>query len=627
MGRGGDNKKELDFGPRGLDMDALRYELKSLAESLDLDAYEVGGCMRDEYAGRPVKDIDVCVCGKTYDELAALLSKEGGIDPLETKRKTGEFDEKGQEITESQLVGLRFYPKWGPKEGFEFALARTEVSLGAGSHKDFAIVPDPNLTIDEDLERRDFTINAIARSLRDGKIYDPYNGVEDIKNGLIRTVTEDSFRDDSLRILRVFPRMAKDGFKPAPETLEQMKKYAPLLAEQSAERVREELEKTLSGDYAADALRLARDMGLLQSDHVLPEFAAAIGYDQQSKYHSLTCDEHILLAVERACAFDAPIAVRWAALLHDVGKPVMGWEGKDGHRHFYGNPGDREQTKTRVRELRAKLEELENRAEPKTKKERFILKNEIKETKEQLDLVRSGRVAIDSEGNEIDGRGHEFVGGEMAATALERLKHTNDTIDYVRLLVEEHMYSDDDKLDAKHARRFLARIAKKSSRKGIDPRLFADDLLLLRRCDRAAKHSGELKEGWNAELVEFEKLVQAAKSTPLLAKELPVTGEDAQRFGFKNQEVGETLKGLLKEVIGEPEKNNREILLQAMAKKAIKEKRFGISSSDAIALGLSGPSVGRAMDALAKRVALNPTLTLEAARLELKEIVQEIAAL
>jgi tRNA nucleotidyltransferase (CCA-adding enzyme) len=378
--------------PRGRDA-AMLARLQALAERHDLDAYLVGGAVRDGLAGRPFKDPDVCVCGLSYEELVAKLDGEGSLSPLEITRQ--DLDEDGNQIGEPILVGLRLYADWTPPDGIEFALARTEISDGDG-HKDFRVVADPSVDIVTDLARRDFTVNAIARSLRTGEIVDPYGGQDDLAAGVLRTVTPNSFQEDPLRILRVLPRLAKDGLVPTDETIAQMKLHLPLLRHVSQERIRGELEKTLMGADAARSFRFARDIGLLTAPEILPEFTPCIGFDQRSEYHALNVDEHIMTVLDRACGLDAPLSVRWAALLHDIGKPKTAWEDARGFLRYYRNPAD-----------------------PAS-------------------------------------RSHEENSAAIAHTVLKRLRLPDAERQTVEFLVREHMFRPSDK--PLKARRFLARV-------------------------------------------------------------------------------------------------------------------------------------------------------------------------
>ena len=182
-----------------------------------------------------------------------------------------------------QPIGVRLTAKWTPREGVEFALARTEVSTGASRHQ-FAIRAHPDVTIEQDLARRDFTVNAMARDIDTGALIDPFGGAEDLRNGILRTVSERSFPEDPLRVLRGLARCARDNLVPDRTTREQMRTWAQdprrYLGEEideasvgyrwygdvplSPERVWQELRKLLAGRYAAGALRIARETGVLE---------------------------------------------------------------------------------------------------------------------------------------------------------------------------------------------------------------------------------------------------------------------------------------------------------------------------------------------------------------------------
>jgi tRNA nucleotidyltransferase/poly(A) polymerase len=218
--------------------------------------------------------------------------------------------------------------------GIELAPPRREVSTGPGRH-DFEIVVDPTGTVEEDLARRDFTINAMARRLEDGSLVDPFGGVEDLDRRQLRTVGPTSFDDDPLRIVRGLRFVSQLDFDLAPETLAQMEAAAPGLAHVSAERIgggiradgQGELSKLLLGRKPARALVLARDTGVLT--RVIPEFAPAIGFSLDSDRQPLVLDEHLFAVAQLAADNGYRLEVRLAALLHDLGKPHE--EGDDDH--------------------------------------------------------------------------------------------------------------------------------------------------------------------------------------------------------------------------------------------------------------------------------------------------------
>lgn len=483
MGRGAGTTTDAP-APRG-SADWLARARASIAR-LGFESYEVGGSLRDELLGRETKDLDVCVVGATLEELLERLDQEGKAARLEVAGRT---------------IGARLYAPWTPKGGIELALARREVSTGPG-HKDFDIIAAPDVTLEEDLKRRDFTCNALARPINPdgsaGELIDHHGGVEDINNGVLRAVGPTTIAEDPLRVLRGLARMSKDGLTPDAATREAMIEEIGKLGPDgplSAERVFDEMQKLMGGRDAAKALRFARDAGIFEA--VFPELTPMVGFNQESKYHDMTVDEHSFQALERACEWEAPLAVRWAALLHDSGKPKAAFRGKDGHLHFYANPDD------------------EN-AKP-----------------------------------------HEEHSAEITSALLRRLKAPKALEEKVTLLVAEHMYGEDralpkrsERRNAYKARCFMKRVGREN----------VDDLLLLRRCDSAGKR-GSLKEGWDATSQAFEALVAEQRNAPLSVKELAIDGHDLMELGIEGRKIGEVQRELLQRVITDPEHNKRERLL------------------------------------------------------------------
>ena len=294
----------------------MNEKIEDFVRGLHLDAYLVGGAVRDELLGRESKDADFVVPGVDYDGLHAALEPHGKVEELEVA---------------GRRVGARLHPRdkqlrlLAPA-GIEFAPPRVERSTGPGRH-DFEIVADPELSIEADMGRRDFTVNAIARRLETGEILDPFGGEADLKNGVLRTVRPRSFAEDPLRLVRGLRLVSQLGLEPDAETLAQMRAEAASVALVSGERVgggvgadgMGELSKLLLGAEPARALRLARDTGVLTA--LLPEFEPAIGFEQSSERQHLPLDEHIFEVVQAAADADAPLAVRLGALFHDLGKP------------------------------------------------------------------------------------------------------------------------------------------------------------------------------------------------------------------------------------------------------------------------------------------------------------------
>jgi tRNA nucleotidyltransferase (CCA-adding enzyme) len=290
--------------------------VRQYVRSLGLDGYVVGGAVRDELLGIEHADEDFLVPGVDHASLREALLPYGRVDDLEVH---------------GQLVGVRLYPRERAvravaRGGIEVTPPRAERSTGPG-HRDFTIVADPTVSVADDMGRRDFTVNAMARRLETGELIDPYGGVADLARRELRTVTPTSFKEDPLRLLRGLRLVSQLGFSLAGETLVQMRLDAGGLEHVSAERIggglgadgMGELSRLLLGRLPARALRLARETGVLTA--ILPEFADAIGHRQDSARQPLSLDEHIFEVVQAAADEEATLPVRIATLLHDLGKP------------------------------------------------------------------------------------------------------------------------------------------------------------------------------------------------------------------------------------------------------------------------------------------------------------------
>src|SRR4051812_30556391 len=204
----------------------MRKELEEYVRSLDLDAYLVGGAVRDELLGHGSKDADFLVPGLDTDGLKHALEPHGRVEDL---------------VVANRLVGVRLHPRdksiraLAPA-GIEFAPPRKEVSTGPGRH-DFEIVADPSLSVEDDMRRRDFTVNAMARRLSTGELVDPLHGKRDLDERVLRTVSPRSFAEDPLRLVRALRFVSQLGFEPDASTLEQMRNEAASVTLVSGERI------------------------------------------------------------------------------------------------------------------------------------------------------------------------------------------------------------------------------------------------------------------------------------------------------------------------------------------------------------------------------------------------------
>jgi tRNA nucleotidyltransferase (CCA-adding enzyme) len=298
--------------------------IRRYIRSLGLDAYVVGGAVRDELLGIEHADEDFLVPGVDQPALRSALQPHGRVEDMEVH---------------GQLVGVRFYPSAVDiralvPAGIELTPPRTERSVGPG-HRDFEIVADGSVSIEDDMARRDFTVNAMARRLETGELVDPFHGLGDLERRELRTVSPQSFSEDPLRILRGLRLLSQLSFSLPPETIDQMRAESSGLRHVSAERIggglaadgMGELSKLLLGTRPRDALRIARDTGVLVE--VVPEFAAAIGLELGSPRQPMTLDEHLFAVSQNAADAGTSLAVRLAGLLHDLGKPEADAAGAD----------------------------------------------------------------------------------------------------------------------------------------------------------------------------------------------------------------------------------------------------------------------------------------------------------
>ncbi|MBU1690293.1 MAG: multifunctional CCA addition/repair protein [Gammaproteobacteria bacterium] len=267
--------------------------------------FAVGGAVRDELLGLPVVDHDYVVVGATPEEMVAQ-----GFKP----------------------VGKDFPVFLHPRTHEEYALARTERKTARG-YKGFQVSAAPEVTLEEDLARRDLTINAIAKD-EAGLFIDPYGGKADLKAGVLRHVSP-AFVEDPVRVLRVARFAARFGFAIAPETLALMREMAAN-GEVDAlvpERVWQELSRGLMEKIPSRMFLALRECGALV--HILPELDALFGVPQTEKYHpEIDTGVHVMMVLDYAAAQNYDLPVRFAALTHDLGKgttPRADWPRHIGH--------------------------------------------------------------------------------------------------------------------------------------------------------------------------------------------------------------------------------------------------------------------------------------------------------
>lgn len=341
--------------------------------------YAVGGAVRDAVKGTEPKDIDLMVGGLETPQIQEALSHLPGRVDL-TGRSFGVF---------------RYRAKDGGE--VEIALPRTEHSTGEG-HTDFDVQADPHLSAEEDLFRRDFTANAMAVDLSNGRLVDPYNGRGDIQQGILRAHNPNALAEDPLRVVRALVANGRHGLVPDDGTKAQMSANAEGLQHLPQERIQAELDKLFASDNPAAAIKLARQTGTLQ--YILPEVDQAFGYNQNNPHHELELGDHLVNVLDRASQKTDDPDVRLAGLLHDIGKPASAW------------------------------------TDPETASSHFYEKH-----------MPDGTVL---------GQNHEDVGADMTRALMNRLRYPKDRTDRVTDLVQHHMW--DPFTTPRGARRFLQRV-------------------------------------------------------------------------------------------------------------------------------------------------------------------------
>jgi tRNA nucleotidyltransferase (CCA-adding enzyme) len=273
-----------------------------------MQVYLVGGAVRDALLGLPVKERDWVVVGGTRDELLRQKFRE---------------------------VGRDFPVFLHPDTHEEHALARLERKVAPG-YRGFVVEFGPEVTLEEDLARRDLTINAIAQA-GDGSLLDPYGGQHDLQARILRHISP-AFAEDPVRILRVArfaARFAPLRFRVAPETTELMRAMVERGEVDAliSERVWQETEKALGEPKPAQFFQVLRDCGALRA--VYPEIDALFGVPQPAQWHpEIDTGVHTLMVLDQAAALSADARVRFAALVHDLGKgstPREQWPRHAGH--------------------------------------------------------------------------------------------------------------------------------------------------------------------------------------------------------------------------------------------------------------------------------------------------------
>lgn len=477
-------------------------DIAKALEDAGFEAYLVGGCVRDLLTKTKPKDWDFTTNARPeqIQELFPDSFYENNFGTVgikitengEQKTENKDPEKKSGKILHSPLSVIH-------TDVVEVTTYRTESGYSDKRRPDEVRFAN---TLEEDLQRRDFTMNAIALSVNRAPVTgdsenqeneilppytlyavtcalkDPYKGLEDIEQKIIRAVgnPEDRFAEDALRMMRAVRFHATLGFAIEEKTFEAIQKNSDNLAHIAKERIRVELEKIILSPRPSEGIEMLRQTGLLK--HIIPELLEGVGVTQ-NLHHTYTVWEHNLKALETCPS--KKLSVRLAALLHDVGKPrTKRGDGK--FATFYN---------------------------------------------------------------------HDHVGARMTRAILTRLTFPKEIVDHATLLVDQHLfYYNVDEVTEAAVRRVIARVGLENMR----------DLIDVRIGDRLGSGVPKAKP---YRLRHFEFMVEKVSHDPVSVKQLKMNGTDLMKdLGMKpGPKIGAILDVLLGEVIEDASKNTREILM------------------------------------------------------------------
>ena len=432
----------------------------STLRNAGFDAYIVGGCVRDRILNRSVNDWDFTTNANPEQ-----------IQPL--------FEHTVYE-NDYGTVGIVFEDAEDPSlKVIEVTPYRKESGYSDNRRPDSVVF---GVSLDDDLSRRDFTVNALAYDPVSQELIDRHHGIADLHLGLIRSVgdPDERFGEDALRLMRAARIATQLNADIEERTLLAIQNHSDALSTIATERIRDELIKLLLSAAPAQGVLLLQRAGLLK--HIIPELLQGVGVEQ-NQAHRYDVFEHNVRTLEHAGVKEFSLMLRLSALLHDIGKP---------------------------------------------------------ETREWSDEKRDWTFHT-----------HEVVGARMAKVILRRLKFPNDLIDTVTMLVRWHMFfSDVEKISLSAVRRMVARVGEEHIWNLID----------LRKCDRIG--TGRPKEQ-PYRLRKYVSLVEEVLREPVTPGVLSIDGTVLMReVGISpGPRLGHLLHALLAEVLEDPGKNTRELLL------------------------------------------------------------------
>jgi len=471
-------------------------------EQAGFEAYLVGGCVRDLIIGREPKDWDVTTNAKP-EQIVSLFEKTvyentfGTVAVIPTPELAG----RQEDVIRETLRQIEVTPY------------RIEAKYSDFRHPDEVKFSEK---LEDDLERRDFTVNALALSSK-GHMVDLFDGIKDIHAKTIKTVGEADkrFGEDALRVLRAIRFSLQLNFSISHETTESIIKNTDLIKKISTERIRDEFEKIIMSENPSAGIVMLQRFGLLKN--IIPELEEGIDCEQGGE-HVFDVWNHLLQALQHSADKGWPLEIRLSALFHDIGKPRSRRVASQEHA---------------LRNSHSVLEGQESSGRSEDSSEHVPVSQKYTgSTKKKYTFY-----------------GHEVIGARMAKKIMERLKFPKKETELVEKLVRNHMFfSDTEQITLSAVRRIIQKVGQEN--------IWL--LMNVRECDRV----GMKKKEAPYRLRKYFAMIEEALRDPISVGQLKIDGEFMMKeLGIKaGPRMGWMLHALLEEVLDDPTKNTVEHL-------------------------------------------------------------------
>lgn len=501
-------------------------QVSQTLEEAGFETYLVGGAVRDllteDSKNVEPKDFDLTTKAKP-EEIINLFPKTVYENTFGTVLVcVPKLTADSQKLTASDYESVEVTP------------FRTEGKYTDMRHPDSVSFSDK---VEDDLKRRDFTVNAFAYRLKTDELIDLYEGKKDLENKILKTVgdPDERFTEDPLRLMRAIRFATSLNFMIEPKTMESIIKNADLIKHISIERIRDEFVKIINSNSPATGVEMLRRFGLLK--YFIPELLEGVDCHQGGA-HKYNVYEHLLHALKHAADKNFPSYIRIAALFHDIGKPRSKREGVA-----------KISTNTKFSKKINSTDTLSSSSLPTNLPSRS--------SSERVSVALDSEASLQPKTYNLQPSpkptfyGHEVIGARMAKKIMERMKFPKDEIDLVYKFVRYHMFfSDTEVITLSPVRRMIQNV-------GVD-RIW--ELMQIRECDRVGMDKNEAPY----RLRKYHAMIEEALRDPISVKQLKVNGEYLiKELNIKpGPRMGWILHALLEEVLEDPKLNTVEILSQ-----------------------------------------------------------------